>query len=161
MSQHDLNWKLRLAFLVHDVSRLRKSVIDRELKPLGVTRSQWWVLAFLSRHDGMPQVALAAELDLGKVALGGLIDRLEAAGLVRREPDKTDRRVKRLFLTAAGRELMDQIRTSVSHAEDEIVAGIADQSLLEMGEALRKMKHNLLAALRNGGVGESLAVQDA
>lgn len=161
MAQHDLNWKLRLAFLIHDVSRLRKSLIDRELKPLGVTRSQWWVLAFLSRHDGMSQVALADELDLGKVALGGLIDRLEAAGLVRREPDKTDRRVKRLFLTTAGRDLMDQIRANVRNAEDEILAGIPDNSLLEVGEALRAMKHNLLGALRTNGSVEPDADQDA
>ena len=76
----DLNWELRLGFLVHDVSRLRRRVVDRALKPLGVTRSQWWVLAFLSRSDGMSQVALADELDLGKVALGQLIDRLEKTG---------------------------------------------------------------------------------
>ena len=62
----DLNWELRLGFLVHDVSRLRRRVVDKALKPLGVTRSQWWVLAFLSRSDGMSQVALADELDLGK-----------------------------------------------------------------------------------------------
>ena len=154
MTQHDLNWKLRLAFLVHDVSRLRKSLIDRELKPLGVTRSQWWVLAFLSRHDGMSQVALAGELDLGKVALGGLIDRLESTGLVRREPDKSDRRVKRLFLTQAGGDLMEQIRANVSNAEDEIIAGIPEGSLLAVGEALRAMKHNLLGALRNRNGGE-------
>src|SRR5271170_539745 len=96
---HDLNWELRLGFLVHDVSRLRRSIVDRVLKPLGVTRSQWWVLAFLSRADGMSQVALAEELDLGKVALGGLIDRLEKTGLVSRRPDDDDRRVKRVFLT--------------------------------------------------------------
>ena len=96
---HDLNFELRLGFLVHDVSRLRRNLIDRFLKPLNVTRSQWWVLAFLSRRDGMSQVSLAEELDLGKVALGGLIDRLEANSIVERRPDPIDRRVKRVFLT--------------------------------------------------------------
>src|SRR6266404_110024 len=91
---HDLNWQLRLGFLIHDVSRLRRKVVDRVLKPLDVTRSQWWVLAFLSRDDGMSQVALADELDLGKVALGGLIDRLEAVALVERRPDAVDLRRK-------------------------------------------------------------------
>ena len=97
----DLNWELRLGFLVHDVSRLRRRVVDKALKPLGVTRSQWWVLAFLSRSDGMSQVALADELDLGKVALGQLIDRLEKTGFVSRGADEEDRRVKRVFLTGA------------------------------------------------------------
>ena len=40
----------------------------------------------LSRHEdgGMMQAELAKLIDVGKVALGGFIDRLEAAGLVRR-----------------------------------------------------------------------------
>ena len=107
---YDLNWELRLGFLVHDVSRLRRSIVDRTLKPLGVTRSQWWVLAFLSRADGMSQVALADELDLGKVALGGLIDRLEKTGFVSRRHDAEDRRVKRVFLTKKSQTLIDEIR---------------------------------------------------
>src|SRR5271168_3388866 len=84
----DLNWELRLGFLLHDVSRLRRRVVDRALKPLGLTRSQWWVLAFLSRSDGMSQVALADELDLGKVALGQLVDRLEKTSFIFRRPDE-------------------------------------------------------------------------
>ena len=83
----DLNTSLRFGFLIHDVSRLRRVVVDRALKPLGITRSQWWVLAFLSRRDGMTQTALASDLDLTKVAVGGLLDRMEAAGFVERRAD--------------------------------------------------------------------------
>ena len=144
---HDLKWDLRLGFLVHDVSRLRRNVVDRALKPLGVTRSQWWVLAFLSRQDGMPQVALADELDLGKVALGGLIDRLETAGFVERRPDKVDRRVKRVFLTKKGGGLIEEIRDSVSDAESEISRDIPEDDLQATVRALRAMKGNLLTML--------------
>ena len=111
---YNLDWELRLGFLVHDVSRLRRNVIDRALKPLGVTRSQWWVLAFLSRRDGITQVALAQEMDLGKVALGGLVDRLEAVALIERRGDRNDRRVKRIFLTKAGLKLIKMIRKHVT-----------------------------------------------
>ena len=144
---HDIKWELRLGFLVHDVSRLRRNVVDRALKPLGVTRSQWWVLAFLSRQDGMAQVALADDLDLGKVALGGLIDRLEAVELVERRPDKEDRRVKRIFLTPKGSGLIEEIRESVSDAESEISKGIPEKDLLATVNALRSMKANLLSML--------------
>jgi len=70
----------RVGFLIHDVSRLRRTVVDKALRPLGVTRSQWWVLANLSRHNGggMMQTELSKVMDVGKVTLGGLIDRLEA-----------------------------------------------------------------------------------
>ena len=70
-------WDLRLGYLIHDVSRLRRMMFDRALAPLGITRSQWWVLAFISRKDGLPQTQLANELDVGKVGVGALIDRLE------------------------------------------------------------------------------------
>ena len=40
------DWELKLGFLIHDVSRLRRSAFDRCLKPMNVTRSQWWVLAY-------------------------------------------------------------------------------------------------------------------
>ena len=147
---HDLNWELRFGFLVHDVSRLRRSVVDRALKPLGVTRSQWWVLAFLSRADGMSQVALAEELDLGKVALGGLIDRLEKTGLVSRRLDAEDRRVKRVFLTKKSHALISEIRGSVSDTEKIILDEIDDGDLRSTVRALRKMKENLLAMLTEG-----------
>jgi DNA-binding MarR family transcriptional regulator len=122
------------------------------LKPLGVTRSQWWVLAFLSRADGMSQVALAEELDLGKVALGGLIDRLEKTGLVSRRPDEDDRRVKRVFLTKKSHALINEIRISVSGTEKVILHQIDDADLRATVRALRKMKENLLAMLAEEGV---------
>src|SRR5437763_13380309 len=86
------NWDARLGFLMHDVSRLRRSVFDEFMKPVGLTRSQWWILAHLSRHDGMIQSDLAGMLDIGKAALGGLLDRLEASGLIERRADEADRR---------------------------------------------------------------------
>ena len=102
----DLNTSLRFGFLIHDVSRLRRVVVDRALKPLGITRSQWWVLAFLSRRDGMTQTALAADLDLTKVAIGGLLDRMEAAGFVERRADQSDGRARRVYLTRAGAKMV-------------------------------------------------------
>ena len=156
---HDLNWELRLGFLVHDVSRLRRSVVDRTLKPLRVTRSQWWVLAFLSRADGMSQVALAEELDLGKVALGGLIDRLEKTGFVSRRHDAEDRRVKRVFLTKKSQALISEIRASVSVTEKVILEEIDDSDLKATVRALRKMKENLLKMLAEPG--EEIDASDA
>ncbi len=145
----DLNWELRLGFLVHDVSRLRRRVVDRVLKPLGVTRSQWWVLAFLSRADGMSQVALADELDLGKVALGQLIDRLEKTGFVSRRPDEVDKRVKRVFLTKRSQALIARIRDSVSVTEKQILERIDETDLKATVSALRAMKENLLAMIED------------
>ena len=145
---HSIDWELRLGFLIHDVSRLRRSAFDRGLKPLNVTRSQWWVLAYLSREDGMTQSRLAEELDLGKVAVGGLIDRLEKTGLVRRQADAEDRRVNRVFLEPKSKQLVAKMR-KVSHRMNErILQGIADDRLEASAATLDAMKRNILAYLQ-------------
>ncbi|MDB5871664.1 MAG: uncharacterized protein JWQ07_1106 [Ramlibacter sp.] len=145
---HTTDWELRLGFLIHDVSRLRRSAFDRCLKPLSVTRSQWWVLAYLSREDGMAQSQLADQLDLGKVAVGGLIDRLEKSGLVRREPHATDRRVKMVFLEPKSKQLIARMRKINHKMNDQILAGLSDDRLEKTALTLDAMKRNLLNFLQ-------------
>lgn len=148
---HSTDWELRLGFLIHDVSRLRRSAFDRCLKPLNVTRSQWWVLAYLSREDGMTQSQLAVELDLGKVAVGGLIDRLEKTGLVRREADATDRRVNRVFLEPKSKQLIARMRKISHRMNEQILDGLSDSKLESTALTLDSMKRNLLGYLQGNG----------
>lgn len=145
---HSIDWELRLGYLIHDVSRLRRSAFDRCMKPLNVTRSQWWVLAYLSREDGMTQSQLAEELDLGKVAIGGLIDRLEKSGLVRRESDASDRRVNRVFLQPESKALIVRMRKLNHRLNEQILAGLSDTKLDNAALALDAMKRNLLKYLQ-------------
>ena len=147
----DLNDAIRFGFLVHDVSRLRRVALDRVLKPLGVTRSQWWVLTFLSRRDGMTQTALAADLDLTKVAIGGLLDRMETAGLVQRRPDALHARIRRVYLTRAGNRMIGQIRKQVAGFEQEALGPNSDEELAITINALRRMKLTLLQIVGEGG----------
>jgi DNA-binding MarR family transcriptional regulator len=138
-------WDLRLGYLIHDVSRLRRMMFDRALAPLGITRSQWWVLAFISRKDGLPQTQLANELDVGKVAVGALIDRLESSGFVIRQADPVDRRIKRVYVTKQARGFLSRIRKETDKFNATIVNGIDRKQLEAMSDSLLAMKRNLLA----------------
>ena len=144
-----MEWELRLGYLIHDVSRLRRTLFDKWLAPLGITRSQWWVLAFLSRNDGMPQTELALELDVGKVALGALIDRLEEGGFVKRMPDKSDRRIKRIVLTPRSQSLIETLRRKNEEFNQSILAGIPREDIEVATQTLRAMKHNLLEGVKS------------
>ncbi|MET4578605.1 MarR family winged helix-turn-helix transcriptional regulator [Ottowia thiooxydans] len=137
------NWDQRLGFLMHDVSRLRRTVFDDFVKPLGVTRSQWWVLANLSRHDGMIQSDLANILELGKAALGGLIDRLEASGLVERRADEIDRRAKRVYLSSMGTHLISEMRVKSHELSERMLMGLDLPSRRLLADMLAQVKHNL------------------
>lgn len=134
---------LRFGFLVHDVARLRRVLVDRTLKSAGITRSQWEVLAFLSRGDGMTQTALAETLNLTKSAIGALLDRMAKLGFVERRVDQRDSRIKRVYLTTAAK-FLGTIRTAVQDVEQKIIADVGDYSLQVTAETLIIIKRNLL-----------------
>ncbi len=134
---------LRLGFLIHDVSRLRRNAFDQLMKPLGVTRSQWWLLAHLSRHNGVMQTELAQLLDIAKVSLGGLIVRLEASKLVERRPDSVDRRIKRVFLTSAGQTLLRKMRILEQLHNRDVLMGLTRDDRAALADMLVRIKKNL------------------
>jgi len=141
--------EVRIGFLVHDVSRMRRTLFDQAMRPLGITRSQWWVLSQLSRQarTGMLQTELALHLDVGKVTVGGLIDRLELAGYVVRQVDKSDRRAKRILITKRGYEILEEM-VSVGHELNEIIlAGLTPEAIEAAEQALETMKENIRGAV--------------
>ena len=153
-------WDLRLGYLIHDVSRLRRMMFDRALAPLGITRSQWWVLAFISRKDGLPQTQLANELDVGKVGVGALIDRLESSGFVIRQADPVDRRAKRVFVTKQARGFLEKLRKETDKFNAKITRGISRTQLEATSDALLAMKRNLLAMSDGNSLAENREEDD-
>jgi DNA-binding MarR family transcriptional regulator len=89
-------------FLVSDLTRLITSEFNDMMAPIELTRSQWRVVVYLHREDGLSQSQLAELLGVGKVTIGGLVDRLEHASWVKRRDDPRDRRTKRVYLTGKG-----------------------------------------------------------
>lgn len=149
----------RLGYLIHDVSRMRRTLVDQHMRPEGVTRSQWWVLANLSRHgaDGIRSTELAKLLDVGKVTLGGLIDRLEIAGYVYRRASKDDRRAKHIFISEAGYSLIGRMRVIVEDLNLKMCDGLSQEEIASMELGLVQLKDNIRELLSdvNGGNGES------
>jgi DNA-binding MarR family transcriptional regulator len=141
--------EVRVGFLVHDVSRMRRTLFDQAMKPLGITRSQWWVLSQLSRHarSGMLQTELARDLDVGKVTVGGLIGRLEAAGYVVRQPEKADRRAKRIMITARGHQVLKEMVAVGRKLNAVILAGLTPEAVAAAEQALETMKENIRGAV--------------
>ncbi len=69
--------------------------------------------ALLQLASSLPMNELAAALACDNSNVTGLVDRLEARGLVARQPSPDDRRVKHVVLTSSGRLLRDQLLEQV------------------------------------------------
>jgi DNA-binding MarR family transcriptional regulator len=131
-------------FLLTDVARLMRTIYDRRVKSLGLTRSQWWVLNHLFRGDGVTQTELADTLEIEKPTLGRLLDRLEAKGWVRRAADARDGRVWRVYLTAEVEPALRTLRTVAAELRRDALAGLSAAERERFVDTLLGIRSNLV-----------------
>ncbi|ENQ3158598.1 TPA: MarR family winged helix-turn-helix transcriptional regulator [Pseudomonas aeruginosa] len=146
---------VRIAFHIHDVSRMRRAAYDQVMKPIGITRAQWWVLAHLSRQDGMMQTQLADLLEVGKASVGTLLERLEAAKLIERRPDAVDKRAKRVYMLRSAHQVMKTLMQEEAKFNDRVLAGLT----LDDRENLLRMLARIKKALSDVEVPKDLELE--
>ncbi len=132
-----------LGFVLHDVARLLRKHFDRRARGLGLTRSQWSVLAHLARHEGINQTALAEILEIEPITLARLLDRLEAAGWVERRDDPRDRRARLLYLAEKAHPMLAEMRVLGRQTREEAMAGLSPECRDRLIETLLVIKANL------------------
>lgn len=116
--------------------------IGRGLARYGLSHREYDVLSAL-RRGGPPYARTAS--DLGHAILfssGGLtklLERLERAGLVVREPDPFDRRVVRAALTDAGRELQTEAMEFAMENEERMLASLSAEEREHLADHLQKL----------------------
>ena len=91
-----------LATRVRQLSRIVTRVYDDAMRPLGITASQYTLLAQLGQQDGITAVEIGYALDIEKSTLSRNLKRLLALGLIDMDPP-AGRRGRGLHLTPAGR----------------------------------------------------------
>ena len=109
---------------------------DRELAQFGITANQSYVLAILEAKDGLSLGEFAQRAKCGKAAAVTMVDRLEAIGLVRREPDPDDARLNRIVVTDKTRELFPKVDETVDRLEKAIEDAIGEDNLKNLIESL-------------------------
>lgn len=109
------------------------------LAPHGVTPVQYAVLRALWERDGQSGAELGGRLGMDSATTTGIIDRLEAAGLLRRSPDGDDRRVHRAVLTPRGRSLRGPLDRAMDGLNAEIAAAMTEAEAAALWAALRRL----------------------
>ena len=117
----------------------------RALEPLDLELWEYDVLSALRRQGkpfALPATGLARETDLSSGAMTNRIDRLETRGLVRRRPDRHDRRGVIVSLSAKGRKLID---TAIQHRLDSAKESLQSLSAAQQRELARLLRIAVLA----------------
>jgi MarR family transcriptional regulator, transcriptional regulator for hemolysin len=135
-----------MGFLLADVARLMRRNFDRRAQQIGLSRSQWQVLAWLKRNEGISQAALADLLEMSPMTLVRLIDKLESAGLVQRRPRPGDRRSYQLYLADHAHPMLDRLWEMGAETRREAQAGISKTDEALLLDVLSTIRRNLAEA---------------
>lgn len=117
--------------------------VDRRLRPLGYSRSRWMVLLHVSLKEGINHRELAERLGIEAPTLVRLVDRMEAEQLLHRRASETDRRVKQLHLSPAGRQEVERIRAVAAEIRREALSGLDRAEINVALHVLKKIRSTL------------------
>jgi DNA-binding MarR family transcriptional regulator len=138
-----LDLKKQLITQLVESSRLLRNYIDHRAKGRGTTRAQWIVLFRLREQEGLSQVDLADVLEMQPISLVRLLDRLVEHGLVERRSDPKDRRANRLFVTAAGRQLADDLDSLRNEIATDVLQDLPTSAIQTSLKTLRDIKERI------------------
>jgi DNA-binding MarR family transcriptional regulator len=125
-------WGLLQRMMFGQRARMFSLAAEFELAP-----AQVMALASLEPDEPRPMSGLAQILRCDNSNVTGIVDRLEARGLVARKPGDKDRRVKFLVVTPEGVELRDQIRARLG-APPEPLSKLSADDAVALRDILRR-----------------------
>jgi DNA-binding MarR family transcriptional regulator len=134
-----------IGYLVADIARLMRRRFVRALADAdtGVTAAEARVLAYVEHYPGQRQATLAERLGVEPMTMSALVDRLEAAGLLRRLPDPQDRRAKLVELTDEAAPVAARIHEVALRLRRQAVEGFSQTDVDAVYDLLERMHDNL------------------
>ena len=121
----------RLSFLLYRAATQAAALGDDAVGALGLSARRYGVLTVLAEHGPSPQRAVADVLGIDRATMVGLVDDLEAAGLVERRRNPRDRRAYALTVTEPGRRVQTEAAGRMLQCERDYLAPLdADEQRL-------------------------------
>jgi DNA-binding MarR family transcriptional regulator len=132
-----------LGRLLVNVCRLHRTRTDQSMDRIGLFSGQAILLAILSQHDGMTHSEIAEKLEISPAAATKVIKRMEQAGYVQRQPDRSDERVSRVYLRDKGHKVCAEIGQAFGMLDRTMFDGLTGPDLELFRELLTRMQANL------------------
>lgn len=134
-----------LAFLVSDCARLIRSAFERRIVAagLGLTAGEARTLMQVAAINGSRQLDIASRMGLEPMTVSAFLDKLQARGLIERQPDPLDRRAKRIVLSEAADAKLKQIDKEVCEVERNATQGFDQEMQTQLHDTLCAFRSNL------------------
>lgn len=131
-----------LAFITNQSGKIFSEALEKDLRPYGITRSQWITLYFIYETPRITQKELANKMAIKEPSIVRLIQRLESEGLLDRIQDENDKRNKQLQLTTKGTNKCLTLLPVTEKFKNDTIKGISEEDLETCMRVLNTMVKN-------------------
>jgi MarR family transcriptional regulator, lower aerobic nicotinate degradation pathway regulator len=104
-----------------------------------LTAVQYAALVAIGSHPGIDATRLSEIIYFDRSTIGDVLDRMEGKGWILRESTATDRRIKRLTLSRAGREVLQQVQPGIRRVQERLLAPLTPAEANTLIRLLAKM----------------------
>lgn len=130
-----------------------KCLGSERLVRLGVSMAQLHVMHLLERHGELAMSRLAETLDVSLSAATGLVDRVEERGFVERIRVPSDRRIVLVRITAAGRQMLEDVEVLRVGIIQQVLDELDEAQLAGVASAMADLRIAVASALTDPGSG--------
>lgn len=116
--------------------------INNQMKELGLSAGQFFVLIVLSHEQGVTQDTLAWKLLIDKGSIARAVNVLEDKGFIKRVMDESNRRAVRVNLTEKGKQLIPEIYRIDREMEEASLSGLTEEEKIQARVLLQRIAHN-------------------
>ncbi len=115
-------------------------VYAHAITPLGLAVLEWYILRALYERDGQHASELAHAVGRLPTSFTPILDKLEQKDLIERRPDPADRRAIRVYLTAKGRRLRDDVRVTAKDVDTHIQDMVSQNEWMAFQRILARLQ---------------------
>ncbi|MFT3950972.1 MAG: MarR family transcriptional regulator [Oscillospiraceae bacterium] len=133
-------------FLISKIKQIQGRIFEKMLIEHGIDQfngAQGRILFVLWENDNIPISELSEKTGLAKTTLTSMLDRLEQSGNIQRVHDRINRRIVRIQLTEAAKNLQGQYDEVSSMMNGIFYEGFSDDEILAFENYLSKVLENL------------------
>ena len=132
--------------LLFQICRMHHGRARTLLHEIGLYRGQPPLLDILYEDEGLTHTELATQLGVVPATVTKMLQRMEKAGFVLRQPDADDQRVSRVYLTDAGREVRAEMHAALRTLAEQTFSGFTVEERVLLRRLLLQVYDNLTRA---------------
>lgn len=125
--------------LIRRCHQIAVALLLEECSQFNITPVQYGLLSALKAFPKIEQNQLPGIIAIDRSTIGSVASRLEERGLIQRRNDQIDRRRKKLSLTRAGEEFLEEVTEKVEKAQRSILAPLNKKERVEFVRLMSKM----------------------